>query len=109
MVNESWRERQVYRLLVLAAMMVLWALVVGLTGGFVLSIGGVRLSSRSMRNALILFGLAMAAACALAPAGRRMRALSDGWARVAGPVDAAVAAWNPQVLHRSADVLALVI
>lgn len=109
MVNESWRERQVYRLLVLAAVMVLWALVIGLTGGFVLSIGGMRLSSRSMRNALILFSLAMAAAWAIAPGGRRMQALADAWARVAGPLDAAIAALNPRLLHRTADLLALVI
>jgi hypothetical protein len=108
MVNESWRERQVYRLLVLAAVAVLWALVVGLTGGFVLSVGGMRLSSRSMRNALILFGLAMAAAWAIAPRGQRLRVLAEAWARVAGPLDAAVAAWHPQLLHRTADVLALV-
>jgi hypothetical protein len=108
MVNESWRERQVYRLLVLAAVMVLWALVVGLTGGFVLSIGGMRLSSRSMRNALIVFSLAMAAAWAIAPRGRRMRTLSESWARVAGPFDAAIAALNSRLLHRTADALALV-
>src|SRR5262245_45823587 len=105
MVNESWRERQVYRLLVVAAVAVLWALVVGLTGGFVLSLGGMRLSSRSMRNALILFGLAMAAAWAIAPRGRRMSALAAAWARVAGPVDTAVAVWHPHLLHRTADVL----
>ena len=94
MVNESRRERQVYRLLVLAAVAVLWALAVGLTGGFVLSIGGMRLSSRSMRNALILFGIALAGAWALAPPGRRMRTLSESWARVAGAVGAA--ARNPR-------------
>ncbi len=109
MVNESWRERQVYRLLLLAAVAVLWALVVGFTGGFVLSIGGVRLSSRSMRNALIIFSLAMTAAWAVAPHGRRLRVLSEAWARVAGSVDAAIAARSPRLLHRTADALALVI
>ena len=106
MVNQSWRERQVYWLLVLAVVMLLWALAVGLTGGFVLSIGGMRLSSRSMRNALMVFSLAMAAAWAIAPRGRRRSALSEAWTRLAAPVDAAVAAWSPRLLHRTADVLA---
>jgi hypothetical protein len=89
MVNQSWRERQVYWLLVLAVVMLLWALAVGLTGGFVFSIGGMRLSSRSMRNALMVFSLAMAAAWAIAPRGRRRSALSEAWTRLAGPVDTA--------------------
>jgi hypothetical protein len=106
-LNESWRERQPRRLLILAAVMLLWALVVGLTGGFVLSIGGLRLSSRSMRNALIGFTLCVAGAWLSAPPGKRWHTVADTWARLTAPVDAAVASWNPLVLRRIAESLAI--
>jgi hypothetical protein len=106
LVNDRSRERHVYWLLVVAAAMLLWALMVGITGGFVLAAGGLRLSSRGTRNVMIGFSLAVALAWAIAPSGRRWPALSQAWARLAGPVDAAVTSWDARMLHRMADALA---
>jgi hypothetical protein len=52
-------------LLAVAMLAGLWAIVLATTGGFALSIGGVRLSSRNVRNPLLLTLLASAAAAAL--------------------------------------------
>jgi len=105
-VGESGRERLAYRLLVIASAVLLWTVVVGWTGGFALSVGGMRLSSRSLRNPLILAGIALAAACAAAPRGRRLRVLAAAGARIVGSVDTAVAALNPHYVRRAADLLA---
>ena len=67
-------------LLGLAALLALWAAAVALTGGFVLDLGAIRLSSRNALNPFILALLACAAA-AHAPAGRRRATLAaDGHA-----------------------------
>ena len=60
-------------LIVLSALALLWAVVVALTGGIVLNVHSIRLSSRSPRNAGLIALLGGLAGWALLPPGERRR------------------------------------
>src|SRR5262245_3247739 len=65
------RHRLSRALVVIAGLAAVWALAVLWTGGFLVHLGGLRLSSRSARNPALLTLLGIAAAWLAAPAGRR--------------------------------------
>jgi hypothetical protein len=108
-LNDVWRERQSFRVFLLAAVFLLWAIVVGLTGGFFFSIGPVRVSSRGMRNALIGCSLCIAMAWALAPPGRRRQIFLEVVDRLTSPLAAAVTAIDRRVRTRLMDTLTVAI
>jgi hypothetical protein len=105
--GEVASSRWLHRLLFLAAVFVLLAIVIGLTGGFVLSLGGLRVSVRNLRNPLLLTALCVAAAWAIAPRGQRWHALGVAWSRVATPVETAFASLSPATWRRVADLSAV--
>src|SRR5262245_32798534 len=105
--GEAASSRWLHRLLFLAAVFVLLAIVIGLTGGFMLSLGGLRVSVRNLRNPLLLTALCVAAAWAIAPRGQRWHALGVAWSRVVTPVETAFASLSPATWRRVADLSAV--
>jgi len=71
-------------LVFLTCLALAWAVLLDVTGGFVLSRGWLHISSRSARNPLLLAVLALAATWALGPGGRRGRALLAAWEDASG-------------------------
>ena len=98
--------RWVHRLLLLAAVFVVAAIVISLTGGFVLSLGPIRLSVRGIRNPLLLGVLCLGGAWVIAPRGQRWRSLVDEWSRIVAPLERAAASVTPATWKRAADVSA---
>jgi len=68
------------------------AVMVRVTGGFAVALGALRISSRSVRNPLLLASFFLVATWALAPAGRRGRELRAAWRDVSPPAVAGLAA-----------------
>jgi hypothetical protein len=62
-----------------------WALLLQLTGGFVLSIGPLHLSSRRTRHPLLLAVVALALTWVVAPRGHRRSAFADAWRDTSRP------------------------
>ena len=83
-MNATARPRRI--LLGLAALLVLWGVAIALTGGVVLDLGAIRFSSRNAVNPFILALLALGAAAAGAPAGRRRATLATDWHALASPL-----------------------
>lgn len=77
-------------LLQLATLAYAVTLAIALTGGGILTLGALRLSARGTRNPLLVLALAVAAALALAPRGRRWRTLADEWGAITAPLERAV-------------------
>lgn len=77
-------------LLYCATAVYLFALIIAVTGGGVLTVGALRLSARSVRNPLTIILIAIAAAYALAPRGRRWPTVLDEWTGIVQPVEGAV-------------------
>ena len=72
-------------LLVLCALAAAWALVISLTGGFVVRVGGTRVSSRTPVNPLLMALIAGLAAAALSPRDWRRSVREDRtWFRLVG-------------------------
>jgi hypothetical protein len=107
--SRSRRERLSHQLFVLTAALILWALVVGLTGGFVLWLGDVRLSSRGARNPFIFSAVCLAAAWAIAPWGRRWRSLAESCRRLLTPMEVALASVSHGAWVRLSDLLVVAI
>jgi hypothetical protein len=78
--------------LLAAAAALLWAVLVAATGGFALSLSGVRLSSRSATNPLLLAVLGGVAAWALSERGRRGETLAQDLRIFGGPLFASAVA-----------------
>jgi hypothetical protein len=72
--------------MVLAVAALLWAYAILLTGGFILDVGFLRVSSRSERNPLIGALLAAVAVWVLTPAGRRREVWLGDYFHLAQPV-----------------------
>ena len=70
------RERLLRAAVVVAGLAALWAIVVMWTGGGVLSLSGLRISSRGIRNPGALLFVSALAAWLMAPAGQRRHALT---------------------------------
>jgi hypothetical protein len=108
-LTERSSERLSQRLLLVAAVLALWAAAVSRTGGFVLEFGIVHFSARGIRNPLIGIALCVIAAWAVGPPGKRWRSLAENWARLGRVVDAAVLSRDSHLVRRLADGLAVAI
>jgi hypothetical protein len=86
---------------ILAVSGLVWSFAVSVTGGFVLDLSVLRVSSRNPRNPLLVTLLAMAAAWACSPAGQRRRALLVEWNWLARSLETLVALF-PVVRTRAA-------
>ncbi len=76
------------QLLRLAAVAYVAAVAIGLTGGgLVMMAGTVRLSARGTRKPLLVMAVAVGAALALSPRGRRWRTLADDWRGIAARLE----------------------
>ena len=76
----EWRRSALSRAcIVLAVGALTWAYAIFLTGGFILDLGFLRISSRAWRNPLIAGIFAAVAAWALVPAGHRRQAWTLAW------------------------------
>ena len=82
-------------LLVIAQFAVAWAYVISITGGFVVELGPLRVSSRNANNPLLLALLAIGAAWILAPAGRRGGTMLAESTWLASALNRVVAPWIP--------------
>lgn len=71
---------------VLFALGLLWTLAVALSGGFILTVGAFRLSSRSPLNPALATGLIALVAWTLAGAGRRKDVLASDWSLIVDTV-----------------------
>jgi hypothetical protein len=78
--------------LLVAAVALLWAALVVVTGGFAFAIGGIRVSSRSPMNPLLLAIAGGAAAWAVSARGRRAATLADDLRTLGAPALAAALA-----------------
>lgn len=79
-------------LLVVSAVTTMWALVVALTGGFVVEVLGVMVSSRNVRNPAIVAFVSGVVGWAL-PMPNRRQALLDAWHRWMGCVTSVSTRW----------------
>jgi hypothetical protein len=77
-------------LLYCATAVYLLALIIAVTGGGVFTVGALRISARSVRNPLTILLIAVAAAYAMSPRGRRWPTLHDEWTAIVQPVEGAV-------------------
>jgi hypothetical protein len=73
----------------------LWAFVIAVTGGFVLEVGRMRISSRNHINPLILAVAAFTAAWLVAPRGHRRQVIGVEFERLVRAVDEAVPHLTP--------------
>jgi hypothetical protein len=83
-------------LLALAILAVFWAVVIALTGGFGIRVAGIHVSSRNIRNPLLLAFIAACGALALSgPASRRIlhEDLRWWWANVTAAPSAVASLW----------------
>ncbi len=83
-MNATGRLRRC--LLSLAALLLLWAATIALSGGLVLDLGASRISSRNTVNPLLLALVAIGAAVALAPSGLRRQTLVADWQALMAPL-----------------------
>jgi dolichyl-phosphate-mannose-protein mannosyltransferase len=74
-------------LLIAAGLALLWAWTISFTGGFLVEIGRLRISSRNTQNPLLLAIVTCAAAWMLTPRGRRTRTLMAEWSWLAGVLE----------------------
>jgi hypothetical protein len=107
--SRSWRERLSHQLFVLAAVLILWVLVVGLTGGLVLWLGDVRLSSRGVRNPVMFSAVCLVAAWTIAPRGRRWQSLAASCGRLLTPMEVVVALVSQRAWVRLSDLSAVAV
>ena len=84
------RSRLIFILLIAAACAVLWALAISVTGGFVLEVGRIRVSSRNHINPLILAIAASAAAWILAPRRHRRQTIDAEFERLVRALESLV-------------------
>ena len=71
LIVDRARSRRCRALLIAAGLALLWAWSISFSGGFIFTIGQLRISSRNSNNALVLALLALTAAWVVAPRGRR--------------------------------------
>jgi hypothetical protein len=107
------RHRLCRALVVIGGLAVVWAIAVLWTGGFLVHLGSLRLSSRSARNPALLTLLSLAAAWVTAPAGRRTETLGLECQRIADLVPRWLAfvptISNPAVPLAAATAIVIVI
>ena len=73
--------------LIVATLAAVWAWTIFMTGGFLLQLGTLRVSSRSTRNPVLITLAAVAAGWVLAPPGGRRQAITAEGRRLAGMFD----------------------
>ena len=98
-ISDSAPSTRCRILLVVAQFAVAWAYAISITGGFVVELGPLRISSRNANNPLLLALLAMGAAWILAPAGRRGSTMLAESTWLASALNKVVAPWIPSRLH----------
>jgi hypothetical protein len=104
-LTERSSDRLARRLLLVAAVLSLWAAAINRTGGFFLDFGIFHFSARGIRNPLIGAALCIVSAWAIGPPGRRWRSLAENWASLGHAVDAAIVSRDSRVVRRATDCL----
>jgi hypothetical protein len=104
-MNSGSRDRGVRAFVILAALSSTWAIAVSLTGGFAVDSSLIRLSSRSPRNPIIIAGLSVVIALALASPSRRRHLLITTMSRARAAAAGALRVVN-RVSPRLAPVVA---
>jgi hypothetical protein len=86
-----------------------WALLLGLTGGFVISLGPFHASSRGTRNPLLLAALAMVLTWVLGPRGHRRAAFAAAWREALQPLGRVLASVGIETSASAARVTVAIV